>query len=428
MRFLNPQLSPSIHPVQILRRRPSFHRMAAWLLVPLAAAAWLASSSSAQTTTREAEVIRSDEVWKARVGAVTLYSGLDMIEAIQAASNGLTPDRNWKETVHIRASGKVGDETAGPGLIAVRVPSYTILDFHENTVHVEGSSNNSIIPVRAQEVQHIEVRNLRVIGNPRFGLFMKGCQNVVLSNIHLSLGPTKTSTETGGGGIRTEGGDRAWSGTVNRDFVLEDIVVENTRGHGVELWRTDGLTVGTITTRNTGYAGLLLNQTRNARIQLVDAFRANYGGGYAGFRTANDAGPNIEVGKVIAIECGRGVFTVSGSQGITIHEVEIARSSGHGMLIEDTKDFVVHGGTITDCGAEGIRINSRRLGQGPGADHHPASNVTVQNLRISGCPWGVRETLPRSNNNRILNNDLRGNQNCLEHQGEGTVAKGNVCS
>jgi len=93
-----------------------------------------------------------------------------------------------------------------------------------------------------------------------------------------------------------------------------------------------------------------------------------------------NAGPNIEVDKVIAIECGRGVCTVSGSQGITIQEVEIARV----MLI-------------------------------------------VQNLRISGSPWGIRQTLPRSNHNRILKNDLRGNRNCLEYPGEGTVAEGDVC-
>jgi hypothetical protein len=397
------------------------------LAVAVAAAVSLAPSGAFANEPREAVVAKADDKWEARLGGSPVYSGANLIEAIQAAADGLTPGRDWKETVHVRDSGTVSDEGAGEGLIAVRMPAYTILDFHGNTVHVRGGANNTIIPVRAQDVQQIEVRNLRVTGNPRFGIFMKGCQNVVLAGIRLSLGATEGAGERGGAGIRTEGGDRPWSGEWNRDFVLEDIFVEETRGHGVELWRTDGLKVGTITTRNTGYAGVLLNQTRNARIELVDAFRANHGGGYAGFRTANDAGPNIEVDKVIAIECGRGVFTVSGSHGITIHEVEIARSSGHGMLIEDTENFVVNGGAITDCGAEGVRITSRRLGQGPGSDHHPASNVTIQNLRISGSPWGIRETLPRTHSNRILNNDLRGNANCLEHQGEGTVAEGNIC-
>jgi hypothetical protein len=407
-------------------RFESFRRICLGLIA-IAAAMHLSPADLIASERREAQVERQENVWQARVANETVYSGPSMISAIQAAADSLTPDRNWKETIHVKHSGTATAEESSGGLIAIRMPSFTILDFHENTIHVKGPTDNTIIPVRAQDVKEIEVRNLRVTGNPRFGIFMKGCEDVVLANIHLSLGPTEDTEERGGAGIRTEGGERPWSGHWNKNFVLEEIFVENTRGHGVELWRTDGLQAGTITTRNTGYAGLLLNQTRNARIRLVDAFRANHGGGYAGFRTANDAGPNIEVDKVIAIECGRGVFTVSGSHGITIHEVEIARSSGHGMLIEDTENFVVHGGTIADCGAEGVRINSRRLGQGPGADHHPSSNVTIQNLRISGCPWGIRETLPRTHNNRILKNDLRGNHNCLEHQGENTVVEGNIC-
>lgn len=383
------------------------------------------TNALAERATREAEVIESNGLFEARVNGRTAYSGLDMVAAIQAAVDGLTPERDWKETVHIRASGTIKAE--GNELITIGTPSFTILDFHENTMRVQGPATNTIIPVRAQNARQIEVRNLRVTGNPRFGIFMKACEDVLLANIHLSLGPTGDSTYRGGVGIRTEGGDEPWSGDFNRNFVLENIFVEGTGGHGVVLWRTDGLTIGTITTRNTGGCGLLLNQSRNARIALVDAYRANHGGGYAGFRAANDAGPNIVVDKVISVASGRGVFTVSGSNGITIHEVEISRSTGHGMLIEDTQNFVVNGGTITDSGAEGVRITSRRLGQGPGADHKPASNVTVQNLRVSGHGWAIRETLPRTNNNRILNNDLRGNRNCLAYYGEGTVAEGNTC-
>ncbi|MCC5835966.1 MAG: hypothetical protein JJU20_14665, partial [Opitutales bacterium] len=373
------------------------------------------SLSAQASDPRSAEVRLVEEIWHSTVNGAEVYSGDQLIDAIQAAVDGLTPDRDWKETVRVLSSGTVSAE-ADAEIVAVHLTSYTVLDFDNNTVSAEGSS---IIPVRAQDVQQIEIRNLRVIGNPRFGIFLKGCEDVVMDNIHISLGPDGLTNERGGAGIRSEGGDAPWSGHWNKNFVMNDIFVEDTRGHGVELWRTDGLKVGTITTRNTGYAGVLLNQTRNAHIELVDAYRANYGGGYAGFRVANNGGPNIVVDKVIAIECGRGVFTVSGSQGITIHEVDIQGSTGHGMLIEDTQDFSVNGGSIVNSGAEGVRINSRYIGQGPGSDHEPASNVTIQNLRISGGPWGIRETLPRSNNNFVLNNDLRGNENCYEIQGEG---------
>lgn len=392
------------------------------MLALLITIACLAVSAQAADP-RSGTVRLVDETWEATVDGTSVYSGSELIEAIQAAVDGLTPDRDWKETVRVQNSGTVIAESDGD-IVAVHIASYTVLDFENNTVHAEGSS---IIPVRAQNVQQIEVRNLKVTGNARFGIFLKGCEDVVMDNIHISLGPKGLTDERGSAGIRSEGGDAPWSGHWNKNFVMNDIFVEDTRGHGVELWRTDGLEVGTITTRNTGYAGVLLNQTRNAHIELVDAYRANYGGGYAGFRVANNGGPNIVVDKVIAIECGRGVFTVSGSQGITIHEVDIQGSTGHGMLIEDTQDFSVNGGRIVNSGSEGVRINSRYIGQGPGSDHEPASNVTIQNLRISGAPWGVRETLPRSNNNFVLNNDLRDNENCYEIQGEGSVAEGNIC-
>jgi hypothetical protein len=395
-------------------------------LLPLIRQTLLVSGFLITSTTaaepRQLEVTAHGERWEAREGEKLVHSGDSIVQAIQAAVDGLTPDRDWKETVHIRSSGTITGDPSEKNPVTIRVPSHTILDFHGNGLDVQATGGQSINPIRAQEAEQIEILNLRITGNPSFGIFMKGCEEIVLRSIHMDLKPAQGSGRSGGGGIRTEGGGRAWSGRINKNFVLDDIHVANTRGHGIELWRTDGLTAGTITTRNTGYAGLLLNQTKNAKIALVDAHRANPGGGYAGFRTANNAGPNIVVEKVIAVECGRGVFTVSGSHGITIREVDIARSTSHGMLIEDTQDFTVHGGTIADCRAEGVRINSRG-----NPEHHPASRVTVQNLRIFGCSWGIRETLPRSNRNQILDNDLRGNRSCLLHQGEGTVAKGNLC-
>jgi hypothetical protein len=391
------------------------------LLPLIACAAMMVCPPARAAGAVAAEVAMDGDVWRARIGAAAVYDGPSMVAAIQAAVDGLTPGRDRKETVRITGSGTFSHEDAGR-LIAVRVPSFTVLDFTDQTIHVRAGGGKTITPVRAENAESIEIRNLRVTGSPGFAVFIKGCEDVTLSNLRLSLGKTSDNPQAGGGGIRSEGGDRPWSGRWNKRWVLEDIHVENTRGHGVELWRTDGLTAGTIRTRDTGHAGVLLNQTRNARIELVDALRANPGGGYAGFRTANDAGPGIEVGKVIAIECGRGVFSVSGSHGIVIEEVEIARSSSHGMLIEDTQDFTVNGGTITGCGAEGVRIGSRAS-----ARHHPAARVTVRGLRVTGCAWGVRETLPRTNHNRILNNDLRGNARCLGFQGEGTVAEGNRC-
>ena len=59
--------------------------------------------------------------------------------------------------------------------------------------------------------------------------------------------------------------------------------------------------------RDTGYCGLILNETTNAEVGLVDADGAGTGTGYAAFRMANRNGrlggdypTNIHVGEVIA--------------------------------------------------------------------------------------------------------------------------------
>ncbi|MEX2380742.1 MAG: right-handed parallel beta-helix repeat-containing protein [Opitutales bacterium] len=376
---------------------------------------------------REGEVVRDNDTWNAQVNGETLYHGADMIQALQAAANGLTPERTSKETVNVRSSGSTGSHSGNGGVKAVDISSYTLFDFHGNTMNVNDDRNNLIVPFRGQGVDDIEIRNLKITGNPRYGIWLLGCINVTLSDVHLSISETKDSRGPGIG-IRIEARNGQTRGRWNENVELSGVVVEGSKGHGVEFWGTDGIRIDTITTRNTGGSGLLINNNRNVRIGIVDAYRANHGGGYAGFRTANGAGPNITVDKVIARECGRGIFTVSGSHGITIHEVDIIGSTGQGILIEDSQDIQINGGAIHDCGSEGIRIASRRLGQGPGSDHHPSKNVTIQNVRISGCPYGIRETLPRTNSNVILNNDLRGNGACLVHEGEGTVAEGNICS
>jgi hypothetical protein len=47
--------------------------------------------------------------------------------------------------------------------------------------------------------------------------------------------------------------------------------VSGTSSHGVETYGVDGITIGSLTTRNTGECGILLNATMNAVIGSVDA-------------------------------------------------------------------------------------------------------------------------------------------------------------
>jgi hypothetical protein len=371
---------------------------------------------------RTGEVFFANGTWTAQINTATVYTGPDMIHSIQAAVNTLTPNRTWKETVNIRSSGATGIHNWDGDVKRIEIATNTILDFHGNTMHVNDAADNTIVPIRGRGVDNIEIRNLVVSGNPRYGIWLFGCVNVVLENIRLSIAGTESSSGPGLG-IRVESRNGQTSGRWSGNVALRNIFVESAKGHAVEIWGTDGLTADKIVSRSTGGCGLLINGSRNVHVGLVDSYRANRGGGYAAFRAANNAGPNIVVDKVIARECGRGVFTVSGSHGVTVHEVDIARSTSHGILIEDTQDTVINGGVVVDCGAEGVRITSRSS-----TDHHPTRNVTVRNLRVSGCSYGLRETLPRTSNNRIFNNDLRGNATCLVYQGPETIAAGNICS
>lgn len=378
-----------------------------FILVPLL---W-----SMELHAKSGEVTRSNSTFTAKVDGVTVYSGSDMIAAIQAAVDNLTAGRTVKETVTVKNSGSTGAHAWDGDLKCVNLPGYTILDFLGTTMNVNDDTDNTIVPIRARSVTDIEIKNLRITGNPRYGIWIQSCSNVTLSQINISIAEATTV----GLGIRVDDARGPWSTNVSLDYAY----VENAKHHGLETYGVDGLTIGTVETRNTGGCGLILNKTKNATVGTVNSYRANYGGGYAALRLANMAGPNIKVDKVIARECGRGVFSVSGSNGITINSVDIAGSTGHGMLIENAQNFWVKGGVIANCGSEGVRITSRSDNQ-----FLPSQYNTVENLRVYGCTYGVRETLPYTNNNKILYNDLGGNTNCLYYEGAGTVATGNLCT
>lgn len=154
--------------------------------------------------------------------------------------------------------------------------------------------------------------------------------------------------------------------------------------------------------------------------EQLDDDRADEGGGYAGFRCANYAGPNITVNEVTAVDCGRGIFTVSGSSGIEIYNVYFDGNGGN--LIQDTGDTVIDGGTITNTSSSGVRIDSRD------SDDHPHTNVTVQNLDITdNGEYGVYETGPDTEENAILDNYFCNNDSgAIEIYASSTEVSGNT--
>src|SRR5690606_38604697 len=127
-------------------------------------------------------------------------------------------------------------------------------------------------------------------------------------------------------------------------------------------------------------------------------------GGYGCFRVANFNGPNVVVDKLIARECGRGFFSVSGSRGTTINYVDINGTNQEGIMIQSSKDTVINGGVVTRYGKYGVRLIN---GAHTGGD---TENVTIQNLRVFGSRVSNSVGIEESRgtwNNKFLNNDLR---------------------
>ncbi|WP_415378852.1 RICIN domain-containing protein [Halosimplex sp. TS25] len=333
-----------------------------------------------------------------------VYDGGDFIAAIQAAVDSLTSGRTYKEKVRVDATGDTGSHSSRH---AVDLPSYTILDVPGN-INVNDSGEPWVIPARANSVNDVEIQRFNVSGNPRYGIRVSHCDNVIIDDVNMDL--------SNGLGIRIDGRD----GPDTTNVTLNNANVSGSGTHAVETYGVDGLDVGTVTATDSGGCGLLLNDTENATVDFVDATRCDQGGGYAGFRVANDGGPNITVNRVDAVDCGRGIFTVSGSSGIEIYDVYLDGNGGN--LIQDTRNTTIDGGTITNTGSAGIRIDSRS------SDTHPYTrDVTVQNLTIeNNAGWGVYETGPDTESNAILDNYICGNDSgAVETYASNTTVSGN---
>jgi hypothetical protein len=326
-----------------------------------------ASAAACGEGSFNAEAVLNGSTWTARNGGSTVYTGTDMRAAVQAALNSLTAGRTSKQSVVVRGSGSI---SAGA---RISVPSYTILDVCGN-ITATGSGSGDNAPIYSRGTRDIEIRWLNVRGAPLYGIFMRNVNNLVLGQINMQV--------SGGLGIRIDnhGGDRA---VKVRNIRIDNVYISGATNQGVETYGVDGLTVGTVTTRNVGYSGLLLNDTINATVGTVDAENTGTGTGYAAFRMANRNGrigssypTNIRVGTVRARGGGRGIFCVSESGGAVIDRVDIANTGNNSVLIENCYNVTLAGASGTVNGGGEMRIAAR-------TEFPPSSNIRFQNLTVS---------------------------------------------
>ncbi|GAB3194296.1 hypothetical protein GCM10027061_28740 [Nesterenkonia suensis] len=295
----------------------------------------------------------------------TVHQGDSYIVAIWEALGSLTPGRTAQESVSVMASGWIGHHT-------IDLPSHTSFEVC-GTMAV--SSNDGRGAIESFGATDVAIPHLTMTGDPWFGMHFGAVRGLHLGQITLDL--------DGGLGIRF---DRQSADSTS--VAMDHVFVSGTDHHGVETWNVNGLDIGAVIARDVGYAGLLLNNTRNARIGLVDGHNVATGTGYATFRLANTAGrtadggyaTNVVVDRVVAQGGGRGIFCVSRSGGLHIGEVELSGTGGNSVLIENCYNVTLASGTV-DGGGE-VRLASR--------DEFPLTRDVSLSLQVNGT--AVRES------------------------------------
>lgn len=325
-----------------------------------------APGTSCTGSTVHGSAVQDGSTWRAYRGSTQLWSGSDMLTAINTAIGALDAGRTSKQRVVVNGSGTMSANAR------ITLPSYTTLESC-GTIHVSGSGSGNVAGVYARGATDIEVARLALTGTPVYGIFLRNVDNVRLRDIDMRLS---------GGGIGIRVDNHGDTSRYVRNITINKAYVSGAGSHAVETYGVDGLTVGTITARNVGESGLLLNATINATVSLVDAQGAGTGTGYAAFRIANRAGrigssypTNIEVGTVKASGGGRGVFCVSESGGLRINRVELVRTGNNPVLIENCTNvsLATSGGTVQ--GGD-VRLAAR-------SDMTGNRDITLRNLTLT---------------------------------------------
>lgn len=302
--------------------------------------------------------------------------GSNYFNAIRSAIDSLSPGQR----ITVFADGSIGDNY-------IDLPSDIIFEVC-GTMNVGNAGGRGA--VQAIGESNVSIPYLNMTGSPYFGMRFADVHNLHLGDIDLRL--------DGGLGIRFE---RDLPGST--DVTMDYVYVSGASNHGVETWNVDGLEIGTVIARDVAYTGLLLNNSRNVSIDLVDGDNVASGTGYATLRFANENGrvnggypTNIRVGRVVSRGGGRGIFCVSNSGGVEIEEIDLANNSNNAILLENCHNIRINGGQI-DSGGE-LRIAAR-------SEFPNTSDVSIANLDI--VDTNVRES-PCGDNINWVSLNVRG--------------------
>lgn len=277
--------------------------------------------------TPNAKVTGSGSSFTATKGSSTLYTGSDYRRAIQTAIDSISSGQR----ISVIASGSIGAST-------LTIGSGKIFEGC-GTINVGYRAAHGAIEVL--NTVGTRIPYLTLTGNPYFGLRFYGTKDLVLGKITMNL--------SAGIGIRFDR-DKA----ANTNVKMDTITISGASSHAVETWNIDGLTINSVIARDVGECGLLLQNTRNARVKLVDGSNVGTDTGYATLRFANNNGQlangkydtNTYIDKVVSRGGGRGIFCVSQSGGAVISNVDLSNNGNNALLIENCYNLAIKGGKV----------------------------------------------------------------------------------
>jgi len=359
-------------------------------IIALAAAAALLAAGQRSVLAATGEVTLSGSTWTGKVDGSTVYTGNNMAAAVNACVNGMSSG-----TINIRNSGTLNGE--------IRIKSNITVDGTGKTL--TGGGEGGII--YAQNSSSMAARNISMAGTSWYGMYFRTCQGMTFSAVNgtANLG-YRIDNCKGGAGSNLQFG----SPTSNNNG--------SSGAHFLETYGINGVSWGTVTaTDRSGGCGLLLNQSSGASGTAVNGTRCNYGGGYAGFRVANNNG-TTSLGTVNSTLCGRGFFSVSGSRDCTIQTVNATDCSSHGIWLQTTANTRINSGVVRngnpctaisqDLGGNYINVSCVTGGGGfPGAGTYSLRNRSsgrmLDNLGVSNNGANVGQWDDGSSNNQRWN-------------------------
>ncbi|GAB1740090.1 hypothetical protein NU219Hw_g5009t1 [Hortaea werneckii] len=278
-------------------------------------------------------------------GGSEVYSGSDYLAAIQTGIDSISSGQR----ISVIASGDIGAST-------ISIDSGKTF---EGCGTINVGYKAGVGAIESLGTTGVSIPYLSMTGDPYFGLHFYGTTDLTLGEINLDL--------SAGLGIRFDRDEAS-----NSNVKMGTITVTGASSHAVETWNIDGLTIDAVIARDVGECGLLLQETTNAQVGLVDGDNVAAGTGYATFRMANNNGQladgsydtNVYIDRVVSRGGGRGVFCVSQSGAAEIASVDLADNGNNAVLIENCYNVAILDGTVDGGGeVDGTTVRESPCGE-----------------------------------------------------------------